>query len=294
MTTDTETVAYVRGVRVWSSARAFLDSEPFLVLLPGFGAGLEFMIPLARQLSRQYQVAVLDLPGFGLTRRRGIKSIEHMAEALCGVVDELTSRSVVIIAQSAASMIALRMAGRWSERQSKCRGLCLLGGAQRRTVYWVKRPGITLIRHPLDFLLALWTVLAAALRLPQTIRRTALRSRMIRLALLWPYMERPGAGDPSQLDDLLKNSGSIHAFGFARQLRSFDIDAAVRQASVPMALLTGQRDRYVAVADRRFYRDVAQVERDDIAPGSGHWVTVEAFNDTVAWVSTAISELTKR
>lgn len=285
-------IDYLEGVRFWRSESPGDPGDVLIVCLPGFGAGLEFLVPLARQLALHYEVIALDLPGFGATPWLNAHSIDDTAHLLSRVVSVLSPKPVVIVAQSVGAMVAMRMAPCLNLGSvDKCRGLGLLGGAQRDSIRWAQRPGQTLVSEPAGFLLGLWTLVAASIPLPDGARRKALQSRFARRATLWPYLSEPGQSDGSLLDEVLVGSGSTRAVSFARHLHRFDVESAVRDAGVPLALLTGEDDRYVSEEDREFYRDSARVQVDDLLPGAGHWITVEAFDDTVQWLTVVIPRL---
>ncbi len=126
----------VSGLRI--RYRIAGQGEPIL-LVHGLGASLEFWDWTLPLLSRRYQVAAFDLPGFGWsdTPPYELFSLEGATKLIAGVLDALGWRSATIIGNSMGGLLALNLALTESKRVDRL--VLVNGGGLGQEVRWTLR-----------------------------------------------------------------------------------------------------------------------------------------------------------
>jgi pimeloyl-ACP methyl ester carboxylesterase len=95
-----------------------------IVLLHGFLESLEIFNELSDELSKQFRVITIDLPGHGGSECIGyVHSMEMMAECVKAVMEHLNLRKYIIVGHSMGGYVALAYAEKYPDNLA---GLCLL------------------------------------------------------------------------------------------------------------------------------------------------------------------------
>lgn len=90
-----------------------LGSGKDIVMLHGWGQNKEMMLPLAKKLSNNFRITVLDLPGFGLSSEPdGGIDIYQYTNIIEEFIDNLNIKSPIIIGHSFGGRIAIIYASR--------------------------------------------------------------------------------------------------------------------------------------------------------------------------------------
>ena len=96
---------------------------PTIVLVHGLGSDAKHWMPVARDLARDHRVALVELPGHGLSPMMLPFSLEQATLALDRAIAEQTSEPVVLVGHSVGGLVAAAEALRAPER---VRGLVLV------------------------------------------------------------------------------------------------------------------------------------------------------------------------
>ena len=264
-----------------------------VLMLSGFGGGLEFMLPIAEELQHylgdDWCVVSADTPGFGKTPSASGTAADAV-DKLANAVIALNASRVVIVGQSSGGMLGLASASKAQAMGQSVAGLCLVGGSQVRFSERISRiPWLSPLSK--SGVLAFWTVGAASMRLPYSVRRRVLTNALLRRWVLWPYLAHPGEADPEAVARLLENSGSFRSVKFVRSIRQFDLEDLVDECLIPLALVRGEEDRYVHGGDVSWFVAHANVRRTSVVPNSGHWVNVESFDVLMSELKESIKAL---
>lgn len=133
---DRQCRAYVlqhRGVQHETTGEA--HAKQVFVLVHGIGMSHRYFLRLGEQLSRHGTVLVIDLPGYGWTRRPAHKLTNPAgAEILAALLDDLGAPSCVVVGHSMGAQTATELA---IQRPDLVSRLVLIGAAvdaRRRTV----------------------------------------------------------------------------------------------------------------------------------------------------------------
>ena len=96
-----------------------------VVLLHGYGVSGDYMLPLARVLSRSFSVLVPDLPGCGKSGRPGkVLGVGELAALIGQLLDELEVATPTIVANSFGCQVATALA---VDRPRRVGALVLIG-----------------------------------------------------------------------------------------------------------------------------------------------------------------------
>lgn len=284
---DRHSERYVAGIRTRSFGEPD-PGEPALVLLPGLGAGLEFVDPIARAVSSDCHRVCMDIPGFGLTKKTSPASIPEIVNSLDEALVALGVEEAIVIGQSLGGIIGLA----WCTQSSRIRGVCLVNGEQRSLIESIARPARAVRQGCLSRLLfALWIVLAAIFRMPDTFRRHLLRLRYLRQASLWPYLKYPKQVDPDDLSARLSNSGSATTLRLILQARRFDFGNLAAGCRVPIAVIGSDGDRFTTADDEDWYRTHFNVVIEIEVADAGHWSMIDQPESFASKLNLAIETL---
>ena len=134
-----------------------------IVLLHGFPENLHIWDEFSEELSKNYRVISIDLPGFGETECFGyVHSMELMAQCVHSVMQQLNLRRYVVVGHSMGGYVAIAFAELFTEN---LRGLCLFHSttyADNEEKKVDRTRGIAAVKkHPAQYLKAFSTNLFA-------------------------------------------------------------------------------------------------------------------------------------
>ncbi|CAN5861320.1 hypothetical protein BH23GEM9_BH23GEM9_09740 [soil metagenome] len=253
-----------------------------VVLLHGGSGGGANWFRLLPRLAAEYRVLAPDLPGFGLSAPRELRSPlgRHAAELLAGWLEERGVDDALVVGTSFGGLAALRLAQIAPARISR---VLLLDSA-----------GLGRGIHPLVRVATLPGLTRLAVR--PTRRGTA---AVFRILLTTDRTELSAEQTAALLDYLY---ASAHAAGtryVARTLRLFAgptgqrevlTDAELRTLHQPLSFIWGERDSFLPLADARRAAGQCPDARFASIPDAGHspnWERADAVLD-------AIDELARR
>lgn len=230
---------------------------PAILLLHGNAASLHTWDGWAQQLSGQWRVVRLDLPGFGLTgpHPSGDYSIAATVDFLERFVDAAGLKRFVIAGNSLGGLYAWRYSLRHPERVS---GLILIDS--------VGYPDDTAGPGSLGLRLAGKPIISELMRWAPV-------QGMVRSGLQGTYgnQERVTPELVERYSDLLRRPGNRMAMGDRARARSGNTGwEQVQNIRVPTLVLWGGRDTWIPpVQGERFHRDIPGSELI-IYPELGH------------------------
>ena len=89
-------------------------SDKSLIFLHGWGQNIEMMMPIAKPFTKEYNVLIIDLPGFGLSDEPDtVWSIFDYADMVNYLVKELKLKNVSLIGHSFGGKISLAYATKY-------------------------------------------------------------------------------------------------------------------------------------------------------------------------------------
>ena len=72
-----------------------------LVFLHGWGQNIAMMIPIAKPFTKDYNILILDLPGFGKsTEPKDVWSLDDYTEMLYALINDLKLKNLILIVHS--------------------------------------------------------------------------------------------------------------------------------------------------------------------------------------------------
>lgn len=267
----------IRGIRVaskdWASLRVV--DRP-IVLVGGFGAGLEFLIELDGLLSGpETPTALVDVPGFGDSPvAYSVSDLEHVASDLREVISDLDLSGIpILVGQSGGGLFS---AVAFRKQPKRCAGVVLLGGAQYSTMKSMAQPVRSAVCRPSALALMMFTTLMASIRSPVWLTRVVLRSRLGRTVTLWPYSSSASALDYNKLVLSLRNSGRSTSLAVAQGMLGLEVEEYLDSFSrLVFASVSGSRDRYVKESDLAEWRARTNLLSSTRVPGAGHWAHLD-------------------
>jgi pimeloyl-ACP methyl ester carboxylesterase len=226
---------------------------PALLMLHGFGASLHTWEPWAANLSKDYRVVRLDLPGFGLTEPdpTGDYSDERGMQLLAALMDKLSIARAVLIGHSMGGKLAWMFAAKYPERVSK---LILIApdGFESEGFEYGKKAAVPMLVRLLPYTLPTF---------------------MVRMNL------EPAYGDPSALtDDVLTRYRDMMLAPGSRQAMIARMEQVELQPpepqlariQAPTLLLWGEKDAMIPVGNAKDYSKALPDSRLFSLPLAGH------------------------
>ncbi len=222
------------------------DGVKTIVLLHGTSASLHTWQGWTKELSDDYCVVSMDLPGFGLTGPYTDETTEYnsanYAEFVIEVLDKLELDNVILAGNSLGGKIAWRTAALYPERVSK---LILVD-----SVGYPATPKSV----PIGFRLAAYPALKPVLR-------NILPRNVVKKSILSVY------ADDSKVDDALVDryydlslcAGNRSAlFDRLREFDNIEDQAQIKQLTQPTLILWGAEDDLIPIENAElFHRDIA-------------------------------------
>jgi pimeloyl-ACP methyl ester carboxylesterase len=248
---------------------------PDLVLVHGIGANLVCWRFMIEELSKNYRVWALDLPGFGMSDKPSDYSygLKNQATTLLRFFDSVGIKQCMLVGNSMGAGISAQLAIMFPERLT---GLVLLNSAHDPKIVGIW--DIRKIKKLKRFITPL------------------IGRRFIRKALRTLY----GTTNPDVPDEIvdaylrpyLHDKGSAEAFieAFAALLENQHLVENLQEYSGPIMILWGQHDRLVPI---KFGHKLAQdlgVRDFFIHPDAGHHLQEEV----PLWVSDKIREFSNK
>ena len=222
------------------------DSAKTIVLLHGTSASLQTWQGWTEELSDDYCVVSMDLPGFGLTGPFTDPNKEYTsanyAEFVIEVLDKLELDNVILAGNSLGGKIAWRTAALYPERVSK---LILVD-----SVGYPATPKSI----PIGFKLAAYPALKPVLR-------NILPRNVVKKSILSVYADESKVDDAlvDRYYDLSLRAGNRSAlFDRLREFDNIEDQAQIMQLTQPTLILWGAKDDLIPVENAElFHRDIA-------------------------------------
>ncbi len=270
---------YIGGTRL--HLRRFGDGPPVLLLHGNLVHGADFEASgLVERLARQYQVLVIDRPGFGHSDRPhgGVWTPARQARLLHHALDVLDIDRPVVVGHSLGAQVALAMA---LQQPASVAGLVLVGGyywPNLRLDRWLAAPGaVPWLGDLLRYTSSAWTARAAlGMAVRGMFHPNPVPDRFLELLprelLLRPLQQRATAEDGS------------HMVAQARALRRH-----YAQLKVPVTLVAGAQDRVVSPEQSARLHASLPHSRLRMVAGVGHMVHYHAHEQIETAVAHALA-----
>ncbi|WP_165226999.1 alpha/beta fold hydrolase [Aquisphaera insulae] len=225
--------------------------EP-LVLVPGLAGSWKLLLPLARRLSRRYEVITYafrdeGVPGFGIGGPRcGIWDIGGHADDLASLVEQLGLESPTIFGVSFGAAVALQAA----VDHPRSVGALVVQGAEARFHATI---GSTIARRVLE-------------RFPLPTDNRFVNQFF---NLLHGAKPEPGPLVDFVVERIWETDQSVMARRLA-QLESFDVSEQLWKVEAPTLVLAGKKDAIVPAVRQKQLADGISGARFEAIDGAGH------------------------
>ena len=251
---------------------ASVDTVKTIVLLHGTSASLHTWQGWTEELSEEYCVVSMDLPGFGLTGPFTDKATEYTsanyATFVIEILDQLNLDKVILAGNSLGGKIAWRTAALYPERVSE---LILVDAVGYRA---------TPKSIPIGFRLAAYPLL-------KPILSNILPRSLVKKSILSVYADESKVDDTlvDRYYDLSLRTGNRGALSNRlREFDNFEDQAQIKSLTQPTLILWGAQDYLIPVENAKlFHRDIANSQLK-IFNGLGHVPHEEDPRATVAAV----------
>jgi pimeloyl-ACP methyl ester carboxylesterase len=249
---------------------------PAVVLLHGYGETGDMWTPVATKLVANHTVIIPDLRGMGLSSRpAGGYDKKTQGQDIAGVLDALKITQIDLVTHDIGNMVGYAFAAQYPSR------------VRRFVLIDAPLPGI----GPWDDIIKSHALWHFSFWGPDEERLVAGRER-IYLDRFWNEFAATRTAFPeasrAHYAALYAKPGAMHA-GFS-QFQAFDQDvidnrafAAKGKLTMPVLALGGEKSFGLTMGT--VMRAVATNVEDGIIPHSGHWITEENPEATVAFVT---------
>jgi pimeloyl-ACP methyl ester carboxylesterase len=270
---------YIQGTRL--HYRLVGEGPPVLLVHGNLVDGADFEASgLVERLARQYQVLVIDRPGFGHSARprRIAWTPTQQALVLHQAAAALGMQRPVVVAHSLGTQLALAMA---LDDPGSVAGLVLVSGyywPSFRLDRWMAAPtAVPVLGDLLRYTAAAWTARAT---LPTTIRRmfapAPVPERFMQLLsremMLRPLQQRATSEDGSRM------------VAQARLLQQH-----YAELRMPVTLIAGREDRVVLPEQAVRMQDTVPRSQLHMLAGVGHMAHYQAHEQIVAGIEEALA-----
>jgi pimeloyl-ACP methyl ester carboxylesterase len=235
----------------WMDVTRLGRGDP-LVLVPGLAGSWKLVWPLARSLSRHFEVYTYGLrgdrdswSGLGGGPRR-LQGVGEHAHDLAALIEHLGLKQPAVLGVSLGGAIALELAVEYPESL----GALIVQGAEAR---FPRTMGSTIARHVLE-------------RFPLPSDNCFVNQFF---HLLYGARPEPGPLVDFVVDRIWETDQSIMAQRLA-QLESFDVSDRLWRIDVPTLILAGSRDVIVPTARQQALAQTIAGARSEIIPNAGH------------------------
>jgi pimeloyl-ACP methyl ester carboxylesterase len=241
---------------------------PRLLLLHGFASSIYTWEALLPALARDYEVAALDLPGFGASELPADLSWRDLSAVATALLDELGWSQVAVLGNSMGGALAVTLAAQQPQRVRALvlidsAGFNLKPGQRPRLVEWVASPALAGLLEGLPVRRLLVTA---------GLRQVFYDKNRVGAERVEEYLapiQRPGWLRATRA--LLHTRGD-EAQGFPELLR------AVHQ---PTLILWGREDRWIPIAQATLFQQALAASRLVVLERCGHTPQEECPDETL-------------
>lgn len=215
-----------------------------VLLLHGWGDSLVGLSALQNELSQNYSVLSLDLPGFGSSQTpKGIWNLDNYALFIKALLTKLKLEPYAVIGHSNGGALAIKAVAIGALQPEK---LVLLAASGIRTGQSAKRVSLKIVAKVGN---------AATIWLPKT-TRSKLRTKLY-----------GAAGSDMLVVENLKDT-------FKATVRQ-DVQADAAKLKLPTLLIFADHDKAVPLADGKTYHSLIKNSELKIIEGAGHFVHLD-------------------
>jgi pimeloyl-ACP methyl ester carboxylesterase len=277
---------FVNGLRVCDAGPR---QQNAVLLLHGLGNSLDYWAAVVPGLAEEHRTIALDIPGFGQSPPpTGSYTAEHLADVIWRVVEALGVTTICVVGHSLGAVVSMELSVRQPRSVSH---LVLVDGALFRVSQLLQHPSYA-AKEPGLVVDVSAQFVGALIPMDGFVRKLFYR-RLIRVALLWPFVADPSHLPPDLLDRVLKdNRGGGTALRVLNVARSLDLSALASAVSCGVSLVRGEDDRLVNDADTRRATDLLHVTSSTVIPDCGHWPMVERPSELISVLRTVANTLT--
>ncbi len=223
-----------------------------LVFIHGSGCNKALWAYQSRYFSQRHNVLAIDLPGHGLDKGSGLRSVDAYAQHVLSLIRQRSMRSPILIGHSLGGGIALRAA---LDSPEEIGGIALVGTGARLRV----APGLlTSIKSDFASALAFIGEYAFSPKTPRELVEKALREM--------------GKASPDVL------------YGDFAACDRFDVMQEISGIRLPTAIIVGRDDRLTPIKYSEYLNKNISGSRIEIIDDAGHMVMLEqpaAFGDAL-------------
>jgi pimeloyl-ACP methyl ester carboxylesterase len=241
------------------------------LLVHGLGGSLENWAYVQRGLMPHGRTIALDIPGFGDGPALKTFDLDEIADRIGQFCVEADLKQAVMVSHSIGTPINAEVSVRHRELFSR---LVIVSGALSRADDMVHQPARALIHPFLGTSVAMQFLLGGSRPAPFLQRMTA-RSSLLKGLTLWPFVASPSKFPADVMLETLKYSGSPTVYKLFSARKHFDYDTSLRQVTLPVDLIWGERDKLMTRKDVERLRKLVNLQRVLQLKDTGHWPPME-------------------
>jgi pimeloyl-ACP methyl ester carboxylesterase len=266
-------ILYDEGIRYsWRKPSSETGVGQTILLLHGLGNSLDFWTTTAPLIDERHGVLAMDIPGFGRSiAPPGGMTISSVSDRILQFLDHKGLRPPVVVGHSLGAFVALELA---ALSPHMFRRIILVSGTLLKAAELLRSPRKALLSPGLALAVANQFV-GGIVPLRHVPIDWILKSKLVRLLALWPFVAHPASLDPAVLARALSNTGGMGVLRVLSQAHSFNLIATMENAKQPVDLIWGALDRLISAQDVRLARTLLNVKRSQAIPDCGHWPMIE-------------------
>lgn len=212
------------------------DKKGTIVYLHGWGQNIEMMKPIADPFQNEYQILIIDLPGFGQSEKPDfVWKISDYVEMLHELLQKLKIKKIMLVGHSFGGKISLLYASKY-----KIEKLVVLAGPFRKT------------EKPISF----------KVKVLKTLKKVPLINKFENFA-----KKHIGSTDYKNADPLMRKILVEHV--------NLDIQKEVKRIKCPTLIIWGDCDGEVPVEDAYVLEKLIEDSGVAVLEGGTHYAYLE-------------------
>lgn len=244
-----------------------------LLFIHGIASNWRTWYPVASDLADEFDVILVDLPGFGRSDRPdGPLLVETAAVLLSQLLDALEVGPVAIVGHSMGSLAAIHFAASYPDRVTE---LVLVAGHLISAVDLIANPtrlgSMPELRAKAVFAAQL---LGLAVPMPGGLRAAALSQSRMRDIILRPFFAHPNQLDARVIDLLMSCIDRRSVLSVGINAIGYDYRDHFSLLVSPVTLVIGSNDLLIPATDTPRFQAVVESGVVTLS-GTGHWLPLE-------------------
>ena len=228
-----------------------------VLLLHGWGANLQTMLPISKHLSKKYKVYSIDLPGFGKSDEpNSTYTVSDYSKAVIKFIEIMDIKSPTLIGHSFGGRVILKMVGEF--------------GYKPKNIVFIDSAGIK-PKRSIDYYLKVYSFKFAK----SIIKLLNSKEKSDKL-----------------ISDLRKNASSSDYNAASETMKKVfvnvvneDLKYCMRKINVPTLLIWGENDKDTPVQDAKIFEKLIPDSGLVILKDAGHFSYLDKLGDFLVIIS---------